>query len=70
MGYQPLEKLLPQANMSIYKLIITASKRSLELAEGMPKLIENPSTDKPATVALEEIVAGKVKLKTEGKKEK
>lgn len=70
MGYQPLEKLLPQANGSIYKLIIIASKRALELAEGMPRLIENPSSEKPATVALDEIMAAKVKLaekKKEGK---
>lgn len=69
MSYQPLEKLLPQANNSIYKLIIIASKRALELAEGMPRLIENPSSEKPATVALDEIMAVKVKL-AEKKKEK
>ena len=62
MAYQPLEKLLPQANNSIYKLIIIASKRALELAEGMPRLIENPSSEKPATIALDEIMAKKVKL--------
>lgn len=69
MSYQPLEKLLPQANNSIYKLIILASKRALELAEGMPRLIENPSSDKPATVALDEIMAVKVKLAEKKKKE-
>ncbi len=68
MAYQPLERLLPQAHNSIYKLIIIASKRALELAEGMPKLVENPSSEKPTTIALEEVMAGKVKA-TE-KKEK
>ena len=69
MAYQPLERLLPQANNSIYKLIILASKRSLELAEGMPRLIENPSSEKPATVALEEIMAVKVKMAVKKTKE-
>lgn len=62
MAKQPLEKLLPQAKGSIYKLIIIASKRALELAEGMPRLIENPGSEKPAIIALEEIMAQKVKL--------
>ena len=63
MGYQPLEKLLPQANYSIYKLVKLASKRAMELADGKPKLIEKPSSEKTATIALEEIRAGKVVLK-------
>jgi len=62
MAYQPLERLLPAANNSLYKLIIMSSKRALELAEGMPKLIENPSSEKPTTVALEEVMAGKVRV--------
>ena len=51
MAYQPLEKLLPSAKGSIYKLILLASQRALELAEGAPRLIEYPSSDKPATMA-------------------
>ena len=42
MGYQPLEDLLPKANYSIYKLVRLASIRATELAEGKPRLIENP----------------------------
>ncbi|MDP2940467.1 MAG: DNA-directed RNA polymerase subunit omega [Candidatus Omnitrophota bacterium] len=68
MAYQPLERLLPQAGNSIYKLIIMSAQRSLELAEGMPKLIENPSSDKPTTIALEEVMKGKVKLVKEKEK--
>ena len=63
MGYQPLEKLLPQADYSIYKLVRMASKRAMELAEGAPKLIVASSSAKIATVAFEEIAAGKVALK-------
>jgi len=69
MAYQAQEKLLPQANQSIYKLILMASQRALELAEGAPKLIEYPSSEKPATIALEEIAAGKVALDKAKKKE-
>ena len=63
MGYQPLEKLLPKANYSIYKLVCMAAKRAKELADGSPSLIEIPSSAKTATVALEEILAGRVVMK-------
>ena len=63
MGYQPLENLLPKADNSVYKLILLASNRATELAEGKPKLIEHPSSEKTATIALDEILAGKVVLK-------
>lgn len=63
MGYQPLEKLLPQGGGSIYKLILVAAKRAAELADGAPKLIDFPSTNKTTTIALEEILAGRVTLK-------
>lgn len=63
MGYQPLEKLLTKSGYSIYKLVRMASKRAMELADGMPRLIENPSSQKTATIALEEILNGKVGLK-------
>lgn len=69
MAFQSLEKLLPQANQSIYKLILMASQRALELAEGAHRLIEYPSSEKPATIALEEIAAGKVALGAVKKKE-
>jgi DNA-directed RNA polymerase omega subunit len=63
MAYQPLEKLLPRAANSMYRLVLLASKRATELAEGMPKLIEKPSTPKLTTIALEEILEGRVVLK-------
>ena len=63
MGYQPLEKLLPRANSSIYKLIIMAARRATELADGAPKLIDFPSSQKTTTIALDEIMEGKVELK-------
>ncbi|MFA6378200.1 MAG: DNA-directed RNA polymerase subunit omega [Candidatus Omnitrophota bacterium] len=63
MSFQPLEKMLPRAGKSIYQLVLLAAKRAAELAEGMPKLIDRPSTIKTATLALDEILEGKVVIK-------
>lgn len=63
MAFVPLEKLLPKSGHSIYRLMAMASKRAMELADNAPKLIENPSSQKAASVALEEIALGKVELK-------
>lgn len=63
MVYQPLEELLPKSGFSVYKLIRMASNRAMELADGKPKLIEKSSSEKLATIALEEIRAAKVVLK-------
>jgi len=62
MAFQPLEKLLPQANFQMYKLVLMAARRATELADGQPALIESPSLPKATTIALDEIVAGKVML--------
>ncbi|OGX19088.1 MAG: DNA-directed RNA polymerase subunit omega [Omnitrophica WOR_2 bacterium GWC2_45_7] len=64
MSYLPLEELLPKADGSIYKLVRMATNRALELSEGKPRLIENPSSDKITTIALEEIAQGKIVSKT------
>ncbi|MDD5729942.1 MAG: DNA-directed RNA polymerase subunit omega [Candidatus Omnitrophica bacterium] len=58
--YVDLEKLLEKTGNSIYKLVVLASKRALEIAEGQPKLVDISPFIKPSTVALEEICAGKV----------
>jgi DNA-directed RNA polymerase subunit omega len=63
MSYIPIEKLLDKAGGSVYKLVVAASKRALELAEGQPKLLETVNSVKPSSIALEEIAAGKVKIK-------
>jgi DNA-directed RNA polymerase omega subunit len=58
-----LEDLLDKSDNSVYKLVILASKRALEIAEGQPKLVEcNPSL-KPSTIALHEIAEGRVRYK-------
>ena len=60
MGYTPIEDLLPKSGYSVYRLARMAANRALELSEGKPCLIKNPSTDKFTTTALEEIAEGKV----------
>jgi len=67
MAYVALETLLDKSGGSIYKLVILAAKRGLEIAEGQPKMVEAPVSMKPSTIALHEIAEGKVeskKLKT------
>jgi len=63
MSYIPLEKLIDKADNSLYKLVILASKRALELAEGAPVLIDKDTKATTTTVALREIADGKVKYK-------
>ena len=58
MAYVPLEKLMKK-DTSLYKLILTASARANELAQGAQPLIHT-SSKKVSTIALEEIAAGKV----------
>ncbi|MFH0935870.1 MAG: DNA-directed RNA polymerase subunit omega [Candidatus Omnitrophota bacterium] len=60
MPYVPIEKLLDKSDGSIYKLVILASKRALEIAEGQPKLIDANSSTKPSTIALHEIAENRV----------
>ena len=63
MRYEGREKLLGQSLGSIYKLVILASKRALEIAEGQPRLVEDAPTAKPSTVALHEIAEGKIEAR-------
>jgi len=67
MVYVPLEKVLDKEEYSIYKLVILASKRALEIAEGQPKLVNVSASVKPSTVALYEIAEGKIKYKLRSK---
>jgi len=60
MAYMELEGLLSKSKGSIYKLVILAAKRALQIAEGQPKLVAVSPSMKPSTVALYEIAAGKV----------
>lgn len=63
MTYVPLEDVLDKSEKSIYKLVILASRRALEIADGQPKLVVADASVKPSTVALYEIAQGKVHYK-------
>lgn len=69
MPYIPIENLLDKADNSIYKLVMLAARRTLEIAEGQPKLVAGNSSLKPSTIALEEIADGKVMMKKASGKE-
>lgn len=59
----PIEELLKRCG-SVYRLVILAARRAKEVAEGAPPLIETPQR-KVTSVALEEILQGKVLYKAD-----
>jgi len=61
MAQVAIEELLKRCG-SVYRLVILASKRAKEIAEGAPPLVETPHR-KVTSVALEEILQGKVLYK-------
>jgi len=61
MAQVPIEELLKRCG-SIYRLVILAAKRAKELAGGAPPLVESHHK-KVTSVALEEILQGKVLYK-------
>ena len=56
-----IEGLLKRCS-SVYKLVILAAKRAKEVSDGAPALVESPPR-KVTSVALEEILQGKVLYK-------
>jgi len=64
-----IQDILDKSENSVYKLVIMASRRALEIAEGQPKLVDSDAMVKPSTVALAEIAAGKVQYKKPGIKD-
>ncbi len=65
-----MEKLLEKTSGSLYKLVILAARRALELSDGSPKLVDAGPKEKPGTIVLREIAAGKVRMKLVKKQEK
>jgi len=61
MSYMPREKIFKSTD-SLYKLTTIAARRAIELNNGAQKLIET-KTKKFSTIALEEIIQGKVSYK-------
>jgi DNA-directed RNA polymerase omega subunit len=68
MAYIPIENLLNKTD-SVYKLVILAAKRAVELNQGAGRLIEVGPGVKLSSIALREISEGKVALKLEAIKE-
>lgn len=66
-GYS-IEKLMERCG-SIYKLVIVAAKRALEISEGSPRLVETSLKEKPALIALREISEGKIGIKIKKSKD-
>ncbi|MFC1807866.1 DNA-directed RNA polymerase subunit omega [Candidatus Omnitrophota bacterium] len=60
----PIEKLYDKIG-SIYKLVILAARRAVELNEGAAQLIET-QTDRAPLIALQEIMASKISYKIKG----
>ncbi len=56
-----MEKLLEKVDNS-YELVMLAAKRTRQLAQGSPKLVE-AGASKLSTIALREIAEGKIKGK-------
>ena len=61
-SYIPLEDLIKRVD-SLYKLVIMAARRAIEISDGSPKLVDVSPRLKASTVALMEIQAGKVSYK-------
>ena len=59
----PIEELLKRCG-SIYRAVILAAKRAKEVADGALPLVETPQR-KVTSIALEEIVQGKVLYKVD-----
>lgn len=53
---------------SIYKLVVLASLRAIELSDGAAKLVDAPIGTDPLNVALKEILEGKITYKEKAEK--
>ncbi len=61
-----VDELMKKTN-SIYKLAVLASRRAYELSQGSSKLVEMEPNAKISTIALQEILKGKITYKEKAK---
>lgn len=61
-----VDELMKKTN-SIYKLAILASRRAYELSQGSGRLVEIDPNAKLSTIALQEILSGKITYKAKAK---
>ena len=67
MAYIPIEHLLKATHDSMYRLVILASQRALELGAGSEKLVEADPNTKLTSIALQEIRENKISCKAKKK---
>ena len=53
---------------SVYKLVVLAAQRAIELSDGAARLVDVPADMKPLNIALKEILEGKIEYKEKDKK--
>ncbi len=58
----PIDLLINKVG-SLYKLVVLASRRAIELGEGAAKLVDVAKDVRPFSVALKEILEGKITYK-------
>lgn len=68
MTYIPMEQLLKNTEDSMYKLVILASRRALELGTGSGRLVDEAApNEKLTSIALREIKEKKISFKIKKK---
>ena len=67
MAYIPMEKLLKNTQESMYKLVILAARRAIELGGGSEKLVEATPNTKLTSIAFREIGENKITYKLKKK---
>ena len=63
MAYVSMEGLMKNAQGSLYKLVVLASRRALELGAGSEKLVPAAPNTRLTSIALEEIKKNKKNYK-------
>ena len=61
----PLEKVIDKTDYSVFKLVILASRRALEIAEAQQRegAAHADNITKPTILALKDIAAGRIKYR-------
>ena len=60
--------LLLDKTGGVYKLVVLASLRAIEISDGAAKLVDASTEVKPVNLALKEILEGKITYKEKEKK--
>ena len=63
----PVDELWKKTG-SVYKLVVLASRRAIELSEGAAKLVDASPDTRSSQIALKEILEGKISYKEKGEK--